>query len=163
MVLPDVLADGLQIVFCGTAAGAVSAKRGAYYAGPGNQFWSILHETGLTPRKLKPEEFGELLTHRIGLTDLAKKVSGSDSAIGAKHFDISGFERKIKLARPRVVAFNGKRAAEIYFGRPVTYGYQLRLVGRSAAFVLPSTSGAARGYWQPDYWHQVVQFLKFKN
>jgi double-stranded uracil-DNA glycosylase len=34
-VLPDVLGPGLRVVFCGTAAGAVSAVRGAYYAGPG--------------------------------------------------------------------------------------------------------------------------------
>jgi len=41
MVLPDVLTPGLQVVFCGTAAGTASAKRGAYYAGPGNQFWPM--------------------------------------------------------------------------------------------------------------------------
>ena len=163
MILPDILAEGLRVVFCGTAVGDVSAKRGAYYAGPGNRFWSILQETGLTPRKLEPEEFGELLSHHIGLTDLTKKVSGSDSVIGVGHFDISGFERKIKLAHRRVVAFNGKRAAQIYFGKPVTYGYQLRLIGRSAVFVLPSTSGAARGYWQADYWQELERFLRFKK
>jgi TDG/mug DNA glycosylase family protein len=29
-VLPDVLGPGRRVVFCGTAAGAVSAVRGAY-------------------------------------------------------------------------------------------------------------------------------------
>ncbi|NIR58662.1 MAG: mismatch-specific DNA-glycosylase, partial [Gammaproteobacteria bacterium] len=33
-VLPDVLAENLDIVFCGSAAGRVSAARGAYYAHP---------------------------------------------------------------------------------------------------------------------------------
>lgn len=41
-VPPDLLAPHLRLVFCGTAAGNVSAARGAYYAGPGNQFWPIL-------------------------------------------------------------------------------------------------------------------------
>ena len=53
-VLPDVLAPGLRIVFCGTAAGTVSARRGAYYAHPQNRFWPALHAVGLTPRLMRP-------------------------------------------------------------------------------------------------------------
>ena len=52
-VLPDVLEPGLRIVFCGTAAGHVSARRGAYYAHPQNRFWPALHAIGLTPRRLQ--------------------------------------------------------------------------------------------------------------
>ena len=33
-ILSDLLQPGLRLVFCGTAAGAVSAAKGAYYAGP---------------------------------------------------------------------------------------------------------------------------------
>ena len=58
-VLPDLIKPGLKIVFCGTAAGNVSAARGAYYAHPQNRFWSALHAFGLTPRKLEPEEYPE--------------------------------------------------------------------------------------------------------
>ena len=54
-VLPDLLRPGLRIVFCGTAAGNVSAARGAYYAHPQNRFWSALYAFGLTPRQLEPE------------------------------------------------------------------------------------------------------------
>ena len=54
---PDLLRPGLRIVFCGTAAGTVSAARGAYYAHPQNRFWSALHASGSTPRLLQPEEF----------------------------------------------------------------------------------------------------------
>ncbi len=52
-VLLDLLRPGLRVVFCGTAAGAVSAAKGAYYAGPGNRFWPMLAKTGLTPRQLR--------------------------------------------------------------------------------------------------------------
>ena len=41
-ILPDVLAKGLRVVFCGTAASAMSAEQGAYYAGRGNAFWGTL-------------------------------------------------------------------------------------------------------------------------
>src|SRR5580704_10816331 len=56
-VLPDVLRPALKIVFCGTAAGTVSARRGHYYAHPQNKFWPTLHAIGLTPRRLDPSEF----------------------------------------------------------------------------------------------------------
>ena len=80
-MLPDVLCPGLRVVFCGTAAGAVSAARGAYFAGPGNRFWSILAEIKLTPHQLKPDELRLLPTFGIGLTDIAKSVSGADSRL----------------------------------------------------------------------------------
>ena len=43
------------------AASAVSAKAGAYYANPQNKFWRVLHETGLTPARLQPHQFRDLL------------------------------------------------------------------------------------------------------
>ena len=61
MVLPDVLERGLKVVFCGTAVGPTSAQVGAYYAGPGNQFWDVLFRLGVTPRWLRPDEFKTLL------------------------------------------------------------------------------------------------------
>ena len=77
-MLPDILSHSLPVVFCGTAAGAKSAKLGAYYAGPGNSFWKTLYETGLTGRQLKPHDASELLRYEIGLTDLVKTAAGMD-------------------------------------------------------------------------------------
>lgn len=71
MILPDVLASDLVVVFCGTAAGNRSAQMGAYYAGIGNRLWPTLHQIGLTPRLLQPTEFWQALDYGIGLTDLA--------------------------------------------------------------------------------------------
>jgi len=44
-VLPDYLAPGLKVVFCGTAVGEQSAARGHYFAGRGNDFWRLLDQT----------------------------------------------------------------------------------------------------------------------
>ena len=86
-ILPDLLRPGLDLVICGTAAGAISAARGAYYANPGNRFWSVLAETGLTPRRFRPEEFPSLDALGIGLTDVCKTASGQDDALPRAGFD----------------------------------------------------------------------------
>ena len=55
-VLPDVLADGLAVVFCGINPGLWSAATGHHFARPGNRFWPALHASGFTPRLLTPDE-----------------------------------------------------------------------------------------------------------
>ncbi len=107
-VLPDLLRPGLRIVFCGTAAGTVSAARGAYYAHPQNRFWSALHAIGLTPRLLRPEEYPELPQWGLGLTDIAKHVSGMDRELpaGALGADACvALKAKITAAAPGWLAF----------------------------------------------------------
>lgn len=159
MILPDVLAPRLRLVFCGTAVGDESARRQAYFAGPGNQFWEILAKTGLTPVRLFPEQYALLTQYRIGLTDLVKERFGSDGRLSSRDFDIGGFEAKINRYEPKTVAFNGKKAAGAYLGRRVEYGEQPERIERTAIFVLPSTSGAARVFWNPAYWHDLARYV----
>jgi TDG/mug DNA glycosylase family protein len=160
-VLPDVLAPGLKVVFCGTAVGDQSARAGAYYAGPGNQFWKVLFRVGLTPRQLRPQEFHLLLEHGIGLTDLAKTRFGSDSSLVASDFDCDALIVKIKKFAPQALAFNGKQAAkEFYNRRYVDYGRWPEPLGQTVVFVLPSTSGAARRYWDESYWRELADFVR---
>ena len=113
MVLPDYLEPGLDVVFCGTAAGSRSATAGHYYAGPGNRFWQMLADTGLTPKLLGPADDARLTRYGIGLTDLVKFNSGADSTLTGDMFDVARFERQVIRCAPRYVAFNGKKAAQI--------------------------------------------------
>lgn len=158
-ILPDVLEPGLRVVFCGTQAGAASARRGAYYAGPGNKFWPVLHEIGLVPERLRPEEFRALLRYGIGLTDVAKRTSGPDSALRGGHFDVAGFTARIAANRPRILAFNGKRAAQAALGTSegrLAYGPQAHGLADADIYILPSTSGAAAGFWSIEPWKQLA-------
>ena len=157
MILPDLLAPGLDIVFCGTAVGAASARRRAYYAGPGNAFWPTLYRVGLTPRLLRPEEYGLLLGLGIGLTDLAKEVSGNDDILSRSHFDCDRLRAVLAEYRPRIVAFTGKRAAQQFVGRSVDYGGLVEKEGKTRLFVLPSPSGAACRYWSVAPWQALAQ------
>jgi len=159
-LLPDLLEPGLRIVFCGTAAGRRSAEAGAYYAKPGNRFWPTLAEIGLTPRRLAPQEFRDLPSFGLGLTDLAKNASGMDAEIGDGDYDVGGFTRRIVAAAPQVVAFNGKQAAARFLGmrtRAIQVGVQEVRIGCSLLFVLPSTSGAASGYWDIGPWRELAR------
>ncbi len=159
-MLPDVLVPGLRIVFCGMAAGKRSAQVKAYYAGPGNRFWGTLHAVGLTPRQLAPNQFRDLIEYGIGLTDLEKQQAGNDNELDLSSPDRSRLRKQIEQFNPRALAFVGKRAAQEYYGcKNVDYGRQLEQLGKTVVFVLPSPSGAARGYWDESHWHALATFV----
>jgi TDG/mug DNA glycosylase family protein len=162
-VLPDVVARNLRVLFCGMAAGTRSAAVGAYYAGPGNKFWPILHKAGLTDTLLRPQQFRAVLRYRIGLTDLVKTRSGSDRAIRVEEEDRARLTALVGAYAPRVLAFVGKNAARSYLGG-VAVGYGLQTWhpdgSDGAVFVLPSTSGAANGFWDEGPWFDLAAYLR---
>lgn len=158
-VLPDVLDRDLILLFCGTAASAISARDGAYYANPSNAFWSTLHIIGMTPRRMNPQDFRQLLDLRIGLTDLAKTASGSDRGLRRLDFQPERLLNAICRFQPQIVAFTSKRAWRAWTGLragdAVSYGWQEETVGAAAFYVLPSPSGAARGHWDLAPWRAL--------
>jgi TDG/mug DNA glycosylase family protein len=158
-ILKDVLAPNLSVVFCGTAVGTASARRRAYYAGPGNAFWKTLFEVGLTPTRFEPEQYENVLPVGLGLTDLAKIISGRDRVLSKSHFDREDLRRKILKFRPRIVAFVGKRAAEEFLRTAVGYGLLREKIGDSMLFVLPSPSGAARRFWNIQFWRDLAHLM----
>ena len=158
-VLPDLIAPGLQVVFCGTAASAISAQEKAYYANPTNYFWRTLYSVGLTPRQLKPREFPELLQHGIGLTDLAKSAKGNDSDLIESDFDVDSLRRKIENYQPQFLAFTSKKGASVFFDKPtrkINYGLQTETIRTTRFYVLTSPSGAARSYWDETIWQALA-------
>jgi double-stranded uracil-DNA glycosylase len=162
-ILPDVLAPGLNVVFCGTGAGAWSARVGAYYGKPGNKFWPTLHLVGLTPRRLEPAEFHEVLRYGIGLTDVAKEHVGQDDAIDPALVDAAALHDKILRFAPRYVAFTSKRAASLALGRPtgtIHYGEQNERIGDCRLHVMTSPSGAAGSYWSLEPWLGVAAAVR---
>jgi len=159
-VLPDVFAPGLAVVFCGSAVGTASARRRAYYAGPGNGFWRTLAEIRLTPYQMAPAEYKSIRKYGLGLTDLAKTIAGADHVLTARHFDAKGLRTKILRYRPRILAFTSKRAAAEFIQHPVDYGLMEETIGSTALFVLPSPSGAARRYWDDKPWHELARLRR---
>jgi TDG/mug DNA glycosylase family protein len=158
-ILPDLLGPGVKLVIVGTAAGRASAKQGFYYAGKGNRFWRVLHEVGLTAIELQPHECGRLLHYGIGLTDLAKHACGMDADLPKGCFDTKQLRRAIETLSPDVVAFNGKKAASIFFGVPsskLLYGRHRDRIGGTAVYICPQTS-AANAHWSQKPWLDLAR------
>jgi TDG/mug DNA glycosylase family protein len=163
-LIPDALTGGLRLVFCGSALGDVSWERRAYYANPGNRFWQTLAEVGLTPRRLAAEEYPQLLDWGIGLTDLVKTDHGQDIHIFDGHVDLDEARRlltvKVLKWQPRVLAFTSRTAAARFLGRRVVPGRQQECIGRTAVWVLPSTSGLARRFFDIGPWRDLARIVR---
>jgi double-stranded uracil-DNA glycosylase len=160
-ILPDVLAPDLRVVFCGTAAGNESARQGAYYAHPGNKFWRTLYQTGLTPHQILPREYATVLRYGIGLTDLAKFVSGNDDQLRPEDFDAAALQQKIAQFKPQAFAFTSKTAGSIFYrSKAIRLGRQPEPFGTTTMFVLPSPSGLAIRSWDIRLWQEVADFVE---
>jgi TDG/mug DNA glycosylase family protein len=142
--VPDILAPGLRIVFCGINPGFRSAAAAAHFANPRNDFWRLLAAAGLTSRELRPEEQWELLELGYGLTNAAPRTTKGSSDL--RRGDFAGaterLERIARELRPRTIAFVGKAAYEGAFRERSALGRQERRLGDTILFVLPSTSPA---------------------
>jgi TDG/mug DNA glycosylase family protein len=158
MILPDVLAPGLRIVFCGTAAGAVSAARGCYYAHPQNRFWRALHAVGMTPRLIAPREFAMLPSFGLGLTDIAKNVSGMDKQLPAGALGrgpCEALSEKIRNAQPKILAFTSLTAGRRFLQREAGFGEQPERLLATRIWLLPSPSPAANWNWDEKWWRAL--------
>ena len=159
-LVPDLLAPGLDRVFCGTAPSPASFKARAYYANPGNAFWPTLHAVGLTPERLTPARYPELLTLGIGLTDLNKTEYGSDHELSPQAMDAAALHAKLRRFRPAAIAFTSKHAASLALGLKLpAYGRQAEEIEGAAAFVLASPSGRARSFWTLAPWREAAAFV----
>jgi TDG/mug DNA glycosylase family protein len=142
--VPDVLAPGLRVVFCGINPGLRSAEARAHFANPRNDFWRLLADADLTPRLLVPEEQWQMLDLGYGLTNAAYRTTKGSGDL--RRGDFAGAaERLERIARklsPRIVAFVGKAAYEGPFRERPRLGLQERSLGDTRLFVLPSTSPA---------------------
>jgi TDG/mug DNA glycosylase family protein len=162
-VLQDLLQDSLDVVLCGSAVGTASALAGAYYAHKQNTFWKILCETGLTPALLQPHQYRELLRYRIGLTDFVKTHSGMDHEIPLSKLALDSRARltaSMMKYRPKFLAFTSKNAGQRFLGGKRDYGEQIERIAATRIWILPSTSGAARGSWCPEIWHAFAETVR---
>lgn len=143
-----ILAPGLDVVFLGYNPSLPAWRTGHYYANPGNRFYRLLWESGLTPRLLTPAEDRTLPGYGIGAADLLPVPSARADLIAGEVFREAApavLAEVVALA-PRAICCNGVGVYRHLFGRgPERLGRQEKDVGGCALFVAPSTSGLVNG------------------
>ncbi|MFF4316718.1 G/U mismatch-specific DNA glycosylase [Streptomyces sp. NPDC001507] len=143
-LVPDVLADGLHVLFCGINPGLMTAATGHHFARPGNRFWPVLHLSGFTPRLLKPAEQGELLSYGLGITNVVARATARADELTAAEYAEGGrlLTAKVTRVRPRWLAVVGVTAYRAAFAdRRAQVGPQEGTIGETRVWVLPNPSG----------------------
>jgi TDG/mug DNA glycosylase family protein len=150
--LPDLVAPGLRVLLVGINPSLWSAWSGYHFGRPSNRLWRTLHEAGLTPRRLVPEDTDALLAAGIGITNLVAAATAradelSDEEIRA---GVPRLEQVIARWRPPVAAVLGVSAYRVAFSRPrAVVGRQPERLADAVLWVLPNPSGLNAHYQQP--------------
>ncbi|MDQ7981250.1 G/U mismatch-specific DNA glycosylase [Paraburkholderia sp. SARCC-3016] len=147
--LPDILAPGLSVVFCGINPGLLAASTGRHFAGHSNRFWRVMHRAGFTPEQFRPEDDRTLLQYGYGLTTAISRATAraNDLSLAEIKAATLDFEQKIERYAPRYIAFLGKMALSAMSGtRDIQWGLQSAAFGGARVWVLPNPSGLNRAF-----------------
>ncbi|HEX8140468.1 MAG TPA: G/U mismatch-specific DNA glycosylase [Pyrinomonadaceae bacterium] len=149
--VPDVIAPGLRVLFCGINPGLYTAAVGHHFARPGNRFWPALHAGGFTRRLLSPSEERELLKDGYGITNVVARATAAAAELREEEFIEGGrlLTEKVLRFRPKFLAVLGVGAYRTAFGRPgARLGPQSETIGKTSLWVLPNPSGL-NAHYQP--------------
>jgi double-stranded uracil-DNA glycosylase len=160
--VPDIIAPGLQILFCGINPGLYSGAVGHHFARPGNRFWPALHLSGFVPRRLSAEEGELLLNFKLGITNIVERSTTAATDL-TKEEIIEGGRRlvdKVIQYHPGYLAVLGIGAYRLAFGKPkAVLGLQDETIGDTGIWILPNPSGLNAHYQLEDL-TQLFQELK---
>lgn len=134
--LTDLMAPDLLGIFVGVNPGLKSAALGHSYASPSNRFWKLLHTSGITERRLPPQEDATLpVKYQFGNTNIVGRPTRNQMEL-SKHEMVDSVQAligKVRKWKPESVVIVGKKIWEIIFsvrhGRGIkkhefNYGWQ---------------------------------------
>jgi TDG/mug DNA glycosylase family protein len=149
LTVPDVIAPGLRVLFCGINPGLYTAAIGHHFGRPGNRFWPVLHDAGFTPRLFKPWDEQALLPLGYGITNVVSRTTATAAELSPDEIVAGGRALAAKVERfaPRVLAVLGIGAYRTAFGVPAaSVGPQPVRCGTTEVWVLPNPSGLNANY-----------------
>ncbi|MCA9174061.1 MAG: mismatch-specific DNA-glycosylase [Planctomycetales bacterium] len=153
-LVPDVIADDLELLFVGINPSLYSAALGQHFARPGNRFWPALHGAGFTPRLWSPPEQANLVEQGIGITNVVARATARADELSRDEL-VQGMQRLTALAEQhRIVhiAFLGITAYRTGCDRQqAVIGPQAERIGNAAVSVLPNPSGLNAHYQLADH------------
>jgi TDG/mug DNA glycosylase family protein len=166
--LPDYIRSGLDVLLVGINPGLRSAELGHHFAGVNNRFWDLLHDSGMTPRRLTYEEDTRLPELGIGLTNIAARPTRSSSELCREDFSEGRRALAEKIARytPAWVVFVGIMVYREFRPAPerakLRCGVQKEGVEGARVFVVPNPSGRNAHYTYEEmlrYWKELAELV----
>jgi TDG/mug DNA glycosylase family protein len=160
--LPDVIAPGLKVLFCGINPGLYSAVIGHHFGRPGNRFWKAIHQAGFTPRLFTPYEDGDLLALGFGLTNLVERATANANELTDDELRQGTKELEAKVQKYHVqnVAILGLGAfRSAFLRRSAEIGLQSEKLAQARLWVLPNPSGLNAHYQVDDLVREYQKLL----
>ena len=164
--LPDLLRDGLDLVFVGINPSLYSVAQGHYFARRANRFWPCFSRSVLSAAArralgvalLTPEHDRRLPEHGFGFTDVVKRATARADEVSRQEFaaGAAALAGKIERRKPRLACFHGVtgyRPMQRILAPAETecrLGLQRARIGGTAIFVVPNPSPANAHFTPAD-------------
>ena len=124
--LPDLIADGVRLLFVGINPGLRSVAVQGHFAPRGNRFYPALLRAGITDHLidasagLTARDRDYLLGRGVGITSLVTRATASAAELGPAELaeGARNLAGKVRRFRPRVVAILGVTAYRTAFAAP---------------------------------------------
>jgi double-stranded uracil-DNA glycosylase len=148
--LPDLIADGVRLLFVGINPGLRSVAVQGHFAPRGNRFYPALLRAGITDHLidassgLTARDRDYLLGRGVGITSLVARATASAGELGPAELaeGAANLARKVRRFRPRVVAVLGVTAYRTAFASPrAIAGRQPGDLDGAQLWVVPNPSG----------------------
>jgi TDG/mug DNA glycosylase family protein len=148
--LPDLIADGVRLLFVGINPGLRSVAVQGHFAPRGNRFYPALLRAGITDHLidasagLAPADRDYLLRRGVGITSLVTRATASADELGPAELAEGArvLAGTVTRFRPRIVAILGVTAYRTAFAVPrAALGRQPEDLHGSQLWVVPNPSG----------------------
>ena len=124
--LPDLIAEGVRLLFAGINPGLRSVAVQGHFAPRGNRFYPALLRAGITDHLidasagLSASDRDYLLGRGVGITSLVARATASADELGPAELaeGAQALAERVRRYRPRVVAILGVTAYRTAFGSP---------------------------------------------
>jgi len=180
--LTDTIPANLTLLLVGVNPGIMTGLTGHVYAHPSNQYWKLLHSSGITTRLHPPSDTYKLPSlYNVGNTNVVERPTRDASMLSRQEMldGVPILEAKIRANRPQAVCLVGKGIWEAVFQvkfkrrmrkEEFKYGWQDPWVmgedaswGGARIFVATTTSGVCTTHTfaqKAVIWAELGQWVK---
>jgi TDG/mug DNA glycosylase family protein len=148
--VPDLIGEGLKLLFVGINPGLWTAATNTHFSHPGNRFYPALLLGGVIEREIDRSggmtdaDREHLISRGIGISNIVHRATARASELTASELRDGGLAllQLIRMRQPAVVAVAGITAYRTAFDRPkAAMGLQPDRLEGAQLWVVPNPSG----------------------